>query len=102
MLETATYVAERVDGLTRAEFDANVDLRDALAYRIQNIGEAASRLSTAFRETHPNVPWKKIVGMRHRIVHDYLSVDFDLVWEVATTNVRQLAAILRELDKGGE
>jgi len=49
------------------------------------IGEAARQVSREFTVTHPEVPWENIIGMRHKVVHDYLGVDEDIVWQVVVT-----------------
>ncbi len=89
MLDTARKAAEKVRGLTREAYDADENLRLALAHLIQTIGEAARRVSPAYRDAHPEIPWAKIVGMRHRVVHDYLSVDYDLVWDARPSIFRR-------------
>jgi len=97
MLDTARLIVTKVSGKTRSEFDANEDLRLALTHLIQTFGEAARRVSSTFQETHPQIPWKKIVGMRHKVVHDYLHIDFDTVWDVATVNLPPLVAELEKI-----
>jgi uncharacterized protein with HEPN domain len=77
MADTARKAASKVQGKTRSEYDQDENLRLALAHLIQVLGEAARRVSPAFQQAHPELPWKQIVGMRHKVVHDYLSVDFD-------------------------
>lgn len=52
--------------------------------------EAARRVSEEFQREHPEVPWPAIIGMRHKIVHDYLSVDEDRVWRTATEELGEL------------
>jgi uncharacterized protein with HEPN domain len=84
MLDLASRAAGKVNGLTRAVFDADEDLQMALAHMIQMIGEAAGRVSSQTQTANQHVPWPEIIGMRHRIVHDYMNVDYDIVWEVAT------------------
>ena len=54
------------------------------------MGEAASRTTPAYRAMHPEVAWEKIVGMRHRLVHHDLEVDWDVVWEVLTIHLGEL------------
>jgi|SRR5713226_2810093 len=66
MLDTARKAIEKVERKSRTDFDADETLRLALAYLIQIVGEAASRVSPAFREVHAEVPWSEIIGMRHR------------------------------------
>jgi len=94
MLEMARRVEVKVAGVTREAYDADEDFRMLLAHLVQIIGEAASRVSPAFRDLYPGVPWKKIVGMRHRIVHDYLHIDADILWEVVTRNIPELVKLL--------
>jgi uncharacterized protein with HEPN domain len=61
-------------------------------------GQAARRVSREFQEDHPDIPWSAIIGMRHRIVHDYLDANYDIVWDVATVEfpavVQRLAPLL--------
>lgn len=54
-------------------------IQTLLIYNLQIVGEAASRLSEEFKRSHPEVPWAKMISMRHRMVHDYLRVDLDIV-----------------------
>lgn len=96
MLDTGRAILGRVSGGVRSEFDANEDLRLALTHLIQVFGEAARRVSAGFQDAHPELPWKKIIGMRHKVVHDYLHVDYDLVWAVAT---RELPLLVPALEK---
>ena len=97
MVEQARSIAAKVAGTSRAEFDADENLRLALTYLIQTIGESARRVSEPFRRAHPGVPWEKIVGMRNKVVHDYLYVDHDVVWETATARIPELIALLAPL-----
>lgn len=97
MLDLAEKAVRKVAGIDRAAFDSNEDLRLALTHLIQTIGEAARRVSPAFQQAHPGPPWSQIVGIRHKIVHDYLHVDFDIVWDVVTSDLPALIAQLKPL-----
>lgn len=97
ILDTARKALARVQGLTRTDFDADEDLRLALAHLVQVIGEAARGVSQETRLKMPEVPWQEIVGMRHKIVHDYMNVDEDLVWEVVQGDLAPLVAHLAPL-----
>ncbi len=61
------------------------------------LGEAARRVSDEFQSSHPAIPWEDIIGMRHKIVHDYLAVDEDIVWEVVTTDLPSLIPSLERI-----
>ena len=96
MLDTARQAVERVRAIERGDFDRDEDLRLALAHRIQIIGEAARRVSAEAQRELSAIPWAEIIGMRHKVIHDYLSVDFDIVWQVVA---RDLPALIAELEK---
>ena len=97
MLDMARQAVTKVQGKTRKEFDEDDNLRLALAYLLQSIGEAARRVSQPFQSAHPAIPWKAIVGMRHKVVHDYMNVDEDVVWRTATQELRPLILELERL-----
>lgn len=97
MLDTTRKAVEKVRGRTRESYDGDENLRLALAHLIQTIGEAARRVSPEFRERHSQVPWPAIVGMRHKVVHDYFAVDYDLIWDVVTVNLVQLETELARI-----
>jgi uncharacterized protein with HEPN domain len=67
----------------------------AVVRAIEIIGEAGNRVSAETQVSLPNIPWRRIVGMRNRVIHDYLNVDYEIVWEVVTEG---LPALLAELD----
>ena len=90
MLDIAREAVGRAAKLGRTGFDNDFDLRLALAHRVQTIGEAARRVSEKTQARHPEIPWRQIIGMRHKIVHDYLGVDYDIVWQVISADLPQL------------
>ena len=98
MLDLATSIRDKTHRLARADFDADENLRLALAHLLQTIGEAARHVSPGFRETHPEIPWHAIVAMRHRVVHDYMNVDEDVVWKTATAEIPPLLEQLSRLN----
>lgn len=86
MLDASLNAIAKVERKSREEFDDDDNLRLALTHLIQMIGEAARRVSTELQDAHPEIPWDDIIKMRHKLVHDYLDVDFDVVWEVVTVD----------------
>ena len=97
MLDTAQDVQALMEGVTRQQFDQDQKLRWALVHLIQTIGEAARRVSAATRASAAGIPWKQIIGMRHHVVHDYLFVDYDVVWNTATHDIQPLINSLQQL-----
>lgn len=100
MLEAIDKITLRLGG-ERGEFDTNELLQVWAVYHLQVIGEAAGRVSRDLVQRHPQVPWARLVAMRNIIVHDYLSVDMDIVWQAAVRDLpplkQQLQSILKDL-----
>lgn len=90
MLDSARKALRLTAGVTREEFDGDEALTLAVTHLLQTIGEAARRVSPEFQTRHPEIPWRPIIGMRHRVVHDYLFVDLDIVWDVTTKDLHGL------------
>ncbi|MFB3890830.1 MAG: DUF86 domain-containing protein [Phycisphaerae bacterium] len=80
-----------------AAFDANKFVRSHVLRHIQIIGEATWRLSSQVKDKHLEVPWKKIVGMRHVLVHDYFEVNWARVYETAKVHVPPLKPIIESI-----
>lgn len=97
MFEAARKAVDKSRGVTREEYDRNEDLRIVLGHYIQTIGEAARRVSAEGRTAHPEIPWREVIGMRHKIVHDYMYVDPDVVWSVVTEDLPSLVEKLESL-----
>jgi uncharacterized protein with HEPN domain len=97
MLDMARKAVAKVRDLPRETYDADENLRLALIHLIQVIGEAARQVSRDFTVSHPEVPWENIIWMRHTVVHDYLGVDEDIVWQVVTGDLPKLVESLEPL-----
>ena len=72
-----------VKGLDEAAFLASPLHQNATIRTLEVIGEAAGKVSVATRTAHSEIPWREIMGMRHRLIHGYADVRLDLVWVVA-------------------
>jgi uncharacterized protein with HEPN domain len=94
MLDMARKACERASELDREEYELDEDVHLALTHLVQVIGEAARHVSEEGQLSLPAIPWREIIGMRNRIVHDYLGVDEDVVWEVVTGDLPLLVDIL--------
>ena len=94
MLDVSVQAVEKIREKSREDYEEDENLRLALAHLIQMIGEAARRVSPESQQKYPQIPWSDVIGMRHKIVHDYLDVDFDVVWEVVTKDLPSLISQL--------
>jgi len=60
---------------------------DTVVRNLEIIGEAANRLPAQFKDHHCAIEWSKIVGLRHRIVHQYFGIDREIIWEIVTADL---------------
>lgn len=72
-----SYISEQ--GVTREQVMEREPLRWTITTPLYNIGEHAYCLSDGFKALHPEVPWAKISGLRHRLVHDYENTNWSLI-----------------------
>ena len=97
MLIAARQASGYVRHVTLPDFYASEVLQDAVIRQMQIVGEAASQVSLALREAHPEIPWNEIVAMRHRLVHDYRRINRDIVWATVHDALPGLIAALEAL-----
>ena len=97
MLLSARDAVEFVSGITYADFEASRLHLNAVLKSLEIIGEAAARVSPGAKESHKNIPWGEIVGMRNRIVHAYFNVDIEMVWKVVKEDLPTLVAQLERI-----
>jgi uncharacterized protein with HEPN domain len=94
MLDHAREAASLAKKHTRAELDSDRLLGLALLQLLLILGEAASRVSSARREKHPEIPWGQVIALRNRLVHGYDTVDFDILWKIIASDLPPLITLL--------
>lgn len=89
-----------VEGLNEAAFLASRLHQNAAIRSLEVLGEAAGKVSAATQAAHPEIPWREITGMRHRLIHGYGEVRLDLVWMVLCDRLGPLIAALEGVVPG--
>lgn len=82
IINAITEAGEFVRGMTYEDFLEDRKTINAVIRSLEVIGEAAKNLPQSMRDEYPDVPWKKIVGMRDKLIHVYFGVDLEIVWQV--------------------
>jgi uncharacterized protein with HEPN domain len=95
MLERCHRIT-RFIGPGKQGFMESEALQDAVIRNVEVIGEAAKRVSADTRARLPKLDWKAICGMRDVLIHDYIGVDLDEVWNVASLRIPELQAALEQ------
>lgn len=94
MLDHAREALAMVGGRRRHDLDTDRMLQLALTHLVEIIGEAANRVSSEGRSRHPYIPWRDAINTRNRFIHGYDTVDYDVVWQIATRELPVLIAAL--------
>lgn len=97
MLDAAQEAMAFASGRSRRDLDGNRMLVLSLVKAVEIVGEAACQISAETRAEHPAIPWAEIVGMRHRLVHNYFDINLDVLWQTIATDLPELTARIRSL-----
>ena len=97
MLLAARKVLEFTEDIGWDRFQRDDLVQNAVMRQIQIIGEAARKISPEYQEDHPEVPWRDIVGMRNRLVHEYFRILPRRVWDVVEKDIPELIRIVEPL-----
>jgi uncharacterized protein with HEPN domain len=93
----ARLIQTFIQGMTREAFPGDLKTQSAVLHQVTVLGEAVKRLSQAFRERHPILPWSLMVGMRDHLIHGYDAVDLEEVWKTATRDMPEVLIKLEPL-----
>jgi uncharacterized protein with HEPN domain len=103
MLDAAETALNFMQGRQRQDLEEDQMLVFAVVRAIEIIGEAGSHLSKALQDAHPEIPWSAIIGMRHRLIHAYFEVNYEIIWKTVTQNlpvlIGQVTTLIEEIDK---
>ena len=97
MLRFIDRIVSLTEGMTRASIETDGDKHDALLHNFIMLGEAANRITRDFAEAHSDIDWRRIAGTRHRLVHDYDEVDYDVLWDAMTNDIPHLRPLIKAL-----
>ena len=85
------------------QFFAEPHWQDAVIRQLEIIGEAAKHVSAEYRVLNPEIPWRRMSGMRDVLIHNYMGVDIAVIWEVSQRSLpelrTQIEAILTHSDQ---
>ena len=97
ILYSINSIEQYVSSLSEEEFYRNEMLQDAVVRRLEIIGEAARNLPAELRRQYPDIPWRRIIGLRNIISHEYFRTVLSRIWEVIQRDIPHLKARVAEI-----
>ena len=97
MLTAARGILRSLQGRSLADYQRDEDFRLVTERRLEIIGEAARRLSDELRALHPGIPWRRVIGLRNVLAHQYDEVDDVEVWRLVNENLPRLVEWLESV-----
>lgn len=100
MMDEIKFLTEKCGDIGFEELIGDKVLQRACVRSLEIIGEAAKNVSGELKEKYPQVDWRKITGLRDKLIHHYFGVDWDILWDVVQNRIpaleTEIAAILKE------
>jgi uncharacterized protein with HEPN domain len=97
ILEAAQAIAKFCDAFTFEQFEGNDMLRSAVLQKLIVVGEAATRMPGSFCLQHPEIPWADMINFRNFAVHEYFSVNWQIVWDTAREDIPLIEEQIKKL-----
>ena len=94
MLLSIQHIEEYIKDIDYPAFKKNYMIVDAVIRNFEIIGEAANNIPQHIKDKYPDLPWKKMYGLRNLISHEYFTIDYELIWEIATKDLPKNKATL--------
>ena len=89
-------------GMSYDEFIADNKTVDAVVRNFEIIGEASNRIPDDFKTEHTEIEWRRIIGFRNRIIHEYFGIDYENLWRIKNENIPSLSEFMEEILKDFE
>jgi uncharacterized protein with HEPN domain len=90
ILKESSFIIENSQGMNKSSFLADERSKRAFVRSLEIIGEASKKLPDDFRQSNQQVSWRKMAGMRDKLIHEYFGVDYDVVWDVVINEIPRL------------
>lgn len=99
ILDAINAISRYTEDSDEAQFKQDAMRHDAVIRQIEVIGEAITHLTPELLDANADIPWKKIVGTRNRLIHGYTSVSLKVVWKIVNTELPKLKTGVEEILK---
>ncbi|MBI9008467.1 MAG: DUF86 domain-containing protein [Tenericutes bacterium] len=92
------FLIKHTKDICKNEFRKNELLLDSIMFRFIQISEHIKKLTPDFRNKYANIPWKDIIGLRNRIVHEYGNVDLNIIYDTVKVDIYEIEKLFKSID----
>ncbi len=100
IIDSINDIEAFIKGMHFEAFVGDRKTTNAVIRSIEVVGEATKNIPKSIRDKHPSVPWKKMTGMRDKLIHEYFGVDLEILWKTAKEDIPSLKSLIQEVLKG--
>lgn len=97
IIDSIRDIESFIKGMKFEEFKKDRKTINAVVRSIEVIGEASKKIPASITSNHPEVPWKKMVGMRDKLIHEYFGIDLEILWEVTKVDIKSIRPAIRQI-----
>ena len=97
ILADINFLIKHTKNINRKQFEKDEVLLDSIMFRFIQISEHIKKLTISFKNNHLEIPWRDIIGLRNRIVHEYGTVDLNIVYDAVTSDIYDIRDLFQPL-----
>jgi len=102
ILQAIKKIEKYTNGLNYERFHSDEKSVDAVIRNLEIIGEASKNIPSELKDKIPQIPWKKMMGLRNIVAHEYFGIDLKIIWEIASENLPEVKPLIKQVLKKKE
>lgn len=99
IVDSIKDIEDFTQGMSFEDFSRDKKTINAVIRSLEVIGEATKNVPNSIRERYPSIPWKKMAGMRDKMIHEYFGVDLEILWKTIKKDIPPLKKLIQDVLK---
>jgi uncharacterized protein with HEPN domain len=97
IFDAANKIINYTKGMSYDDFIEDDKTVDAVVRNFEIIGEASNKIPDDFKTEHPEIEWRRVIGFRNRIIHEYFGIEYENLWRIRNENVPILSEFMKQI-----